>query len=282
MAATSMNDIKSRIKSVSSTMQITKAMELVATSKLRRAKARLESSRPFCKSLGESIERIICADDTKDSVWSGEPKSARTLYVVIAGDRGLAGGYNSNVFRLTDSLAADTDAIYLPIGKKALEHYRGRGYEIYSEAFEYVDDVSVGDSFAIADSICQGYLAGEIGSVVLVYTRFDSMLSQTPKSLALLPLTLDKKADPTHYDPLFEGEYEELLLKIVPSYVGGIIYSTVCEAVASELGARRCAMESANKNAGEIIDTLTLQFNRARQAVITQEITEIVSGSEAL
>ena len=263
-------------------MQITKAMELVATSKLRRAKARLESSRPFCKSLGESIERIICADDTSESIWACAPESARTLYVVIAGDRGLAGGYNSNVFRLVDTLADGTDAIYLPIGKKALEHYRSKGYEVYSESFEYVDDISVGDSFEISDAICKAYLAGEIGSVVIVYTRFDSMLSQTPKYKQLLPLTLDKNAKESHYDPLFEGEYEELLAKIVPNYIGGIIYSTVCEAVASELGARRCAMESANKNAGEIIDTLTLQFNRARQAVITQEITEIVSGSEAL
>jgi F-type H+-transporting ATPase subunit gamma len=213
------------------------------------------------------------------SVRKGEKKIA---YIVIAGDRGLAGGYNSNVFRLVDTLADGTDAIYLPIGKKALEHYRSKGYEVYSESFEYVDDISVGDSFEISDAICKAYLAGEIGSVVIVYTRFDSMLSQTPKYKQLLPLTLDKNAKESHYDPLFEGEYEELLARIVPNYIGGIIYSTVCEAVASELGARRCAMESANKNAGEIIDTLTLQFNRARQAVITQEITEIGSGSEAL
>ncbi|MBQ7387089.1 MAG: ATP synthase F1 subunit gamma [Clostridia bacterium] len=282
MAATSMNDIKSRIKSVSSTMQITKAMELVATSKLRRAKERLESSRPFCKSLGESIERIMSTTDTKNTVWSEAKDSAPTLYVVIAGDRGLAGGYNSNVFRLTESLAKGTDALYLPIGKKALEHYRHKGVTPYSEAFGYVDDISVGDSFTIADSVCRGFISGEIGSVVIVYTRFDSMLSQTTKYKTLLPLESTASDDTAHYDPLFEGDYEELLDKIVPHYVGGIIYSTVCEALASELGARRTAMESANKNAGEIIDTLRLQFNRARQAVITQEITEIVSGSEAL
>ncbi len=281
MAATSMNDIKSRIKSVSSTMQITKAMELVATSKLRRAKERLESSRPFHESLGKSIAHIISASDTKDSVWSKENGSGRTLYIVIAGDRGLAGGYNSNIFKLTASLAGSTDALYFPIGKKALEHYKHKGITPYCEAFNYVDDISVGDSFAISESVCRGFLAGEFSSVIIVYTRFDSMLSQIPRYVKVLPFDSSSDKD-EHYDPLFEGEYEELLSKIVPHYIGGMIYSTVCESLASELGARRAAMESANKNAGEIIDTLALQFNRARQAVITQEITEIVSGSEAL
>ncbi len=282
MAATSMNDIKSRIKSVSSTMQITKAMELVATSKLRRAKERLESSRPFCESLAESIEHIMAASDSQSTVWSSSPSSARTLYIVIAGDRGLAGGYNSNIFRLTDSLAKDAEAIYLPVGKKALEHYRHKGITPYSDKFEYVDDISVGGSLALAQSVCEGFLSGEFGSVVIVYTAFDSMLSQTPKHKTLLPLVSYEASNTDRYDPIFEGDYEELLSKIAPHYIGGMIYSLVCESLASELGARRCAMESANKNAGEIIETLELQFNRARQAVITQEITEIVSGSEAL
>ena len=282
MAATSMNDIKSRIKSVGSTMQITKAMELVATSKLRRAKARLELSRPFCKTLGEAIDRIQSSSEIQGSVWSESRDSARTLYVVIAGDRGLAGGYNSNIFKLTDSLAGDADAIYLPIGKKALEHYRRKGIAPYSESFEYVDDVSVGDSISISESVCAGYMNGEFDRVVVVYTKFNSMLSQTPAYEQILPIAFEKADDGANFDPIYDGDLSEILDRIVPQYIGGVIYSAVCESLASELGARRCAMESANKNAGEIIDTLKLQFNRARQAVITQEITEIVSGSEAL
>ena len=282
MAATSMNDIKSRIKSVSSTMQITKAMELVATSKLRRAKERLESSRPFHKLIGEAINKIEHSSETQSSVWSTSREVKKTLYIVIAGDRGLAGGYNSNIFRLTDSLSQGGEALYLPIGKKAHEYYRHRGFTPYSDAFVYVDDISVGDSISIAESVCGGFVAGEFDSVVAVYTRFDSMLQQTPKYKQLLPIECDEECDSQSFDPLYDGSFEEILEKLVPSYVGGVIYSAVCESLASELGARRCAMESANKNAGEIIDTLKLQFNRARQAQITQEITEIVSGSEAL
>lgn len=282
MAATSMNDIKSRIKSVGSTMQITKAMELVATSKLRRAKARLESSRPFYKTLGDAIDRIQSSSDIKGSQWSEARDGSRTLYIVIAGDRGLAGGYNSNIFKLTDSLAGSSDAVYLPIGKKALEHYRHKGEVPYSESFEYVDDVSVGDSITISESVCSGFMKGEFDRVVVVYTKFNSMLSQTPVHEQILPLSFERSDDGVSFDPIYDGDLAEILDRIVPQYIGGVIYSAVCESLASELGARRCAMESANKNAGEIIDTLKLQFNRARQAVITQEITEIVSGSEAL
>ena len=262
-------------------MQITKAMELVATSKLRRAKERLESSRPYYKALKAAIDRIECSTDVHSTVWSESGECVRTLYVVIAGDRGLAGGYNSNVFKLTESLARGKDALYLPIGKKALEHCRHKGIAPYSDAFEYVDGISVGDSIAISEMICRGFLGGEFDSVSIVYTKFVSMLSQSPTHARVLPL---EKEDPTDgaFDPIYGGEPEEILDRIVPHYVGGVIYSAVCESLASELGARRCAMESANKNAGEIIDTLQLQFNRARQAVITQEITEIVSGSEAL
>lgn len=263
-------------------MQITKAMELVATSKLRRAKERLESSRPYYEALGEAIDYIENSDEVQSSPWSAPSEHKRTLFVVIAGDRGLAGGYNSNVFKLTSSLAASTDALYLPIGKKALEHFRHRGITPYSEAFEYVDDISVGDSIAISESICRGFIEGEFDSVTVIYTKFVSMLSQTPTYVELLPLHRDRGEADSSFDPLYDGDLDEMLAKIVPHYIGGVIYSTVCESLASELGARRCAMESANKNAGEIIDTLQLQFNRARQAVITQEITEIVSGSEAL
>ena len=263
-------------------MQITKAMELVATSKLRRAKERLEKSRPYHKLIGEAIAKIESSTETGSSIWSKETAGNRTLYVVIAGDRGLAGGYNSNVFRLVESLARGNESLILPIGKKAHEYYRHRGTPSYCEDYVYVDDVTVSDSIAISERICDGYIAGEFDSVVLVYTRFDSMLSQTTKHERLLPITCESTADVQSFDPIYYGEYDELLAKLVPSYIGGVVYSAVCESLASELGARRCAMESANKNAGEIIDTLKLQFNRARQAVITQEITEIVSGSEAL
>ena len=280
MAGASMNDIKARIKSVESTMQITKAMELVATSKLRRAKERVERTRPFCELLGESIAKIMRSSDLTSTPYS-EKRSGKTLYVVIAGDRGLAGGYNSNIFRLTEMLSKDSEAIYLPVGKKALEYYRHRKREIFSDSATEVADIGVGNALALAKEICNAFLEERVGKVILVYTRFKSMISQVPVYEELLPLTYDDgKSDV--FDPIIEEEADEILRKIVPDYVGGVIYSAVCESLASESGARRSAMNAANKNAGEMIDTLMLKFNRARQAVITQEITEIVSGAEAL
>ena len=282
MAGASMNDIKSRMKSVQSTMQITKAMELVATSKLRRAKEKVERSRPYYEILGEAIQSIRNSSEALASIWNDNGADGKTLFVVIAGDRGLAGGYNANIFRMTEQLAKEGDAAFLPIGKKALEYYKHRNREIFSSDFGMISDMGVGDSFAIANLIAEAYKDRKIGKVILVYTKFASMISQIPVYEDLLPLpseTSEKKYTP---DPLFEEDVDEMLDRIVPDYIGGIIYSAICESSASEQGARRSAMNAANKNAEEMIDTLMLKYNRARQAVITQEITEIVSGSEAL
>ena len=278
MAGASMNDIKSRMKSVRSTMQITKAMELVATSKLRRAKDRVERARPYYEMLGKTVSAIASSLDDGASPWFKE-REGKTLFVVIAGDRGLAGGYNANIFRMTEALAKGKDAIYLPVGKKAVEYYKHREKEIFEES-PLVAEVGVGASFKLADAICECYLEGRFTKVVLVYTKFISMISQLPVYEDLLPLAREEES--ADVEPLIEDDFEETLNKLVPSYIGGIIYSAVAEAGAAEQGARRSAMNSANKNAEEMIDTLMLKYNRARQAVITQEITEIVSGSEAL
>ena len=280
MAGAGMNDIKSRIKSVNGTMQITKAMELVATSKLRRAKAMAERSRPFRRVLDEAISSILSSNTTESISWVSPSKASRTLFVVIAGDRGLAGGYNANVFRLTESLSFEGERVYLPIGKKAVEFCRHRNKEILTTAYEEVSDISVGDTFELARLISEGYLGGQYDRVELIYTEFVSMLTQSPKSKTLLPLTCESSQESC--DPITEGNVEELLDRIVPQYIGGVLYAAVCEALASESGSRRTAMNAANKNAEEMIDSLMLKYNRARQAIITQEITEIVSGAEAL
>lgn len=281
MAGASMNDIKARMKSVKSTMQITKAMELVATSKLRRAKERVEQSRAFHEVLAEAIRTLENTDEAGASVWGTKREEKKTLFVVLAGDRGLAGGYNANIFRMTEQLAKEKNAVYLPIGKKALEYYRHRNASLYSEAYEYISDTNVGDSLACAEQICESFRLGEVDRVVLVYTKFVSMLSQVPQYETVLPLQKNGKKE-DRSAPIFEGDAEEIMDQIVPDYIGGLLYSAVCESLASESGARRSAMSAANKNAGEMIDSLMLSYNRARQAVITQEITEIVSGAEAL
>lgn len=278
MAGASMNGIKARIKSVRGTMQITKAMELVATSKLRRAKERVERTRPFHEALAEAIADIRAGADGIVSPYFDTRSGGRTCFLVIAGDRGLAGGYNHNLFRLVREHAAADDC-YIPVGKKALEYYRHRAQTVLNGSYEYVTPMGVGDCVRLATEVCQRYLAGEFDRVVLVYTRFVSVLSQVPTQEQLLPLTLQAKGE--HREYLADEEPEEMLSRIVPEYVAGILYSAVCEATASESGARRTSMSAANKNAGEMIDDLTLRYNRARQAVITQEITEIVSGAQA-
>ena len=255
-------------------------MELVATSKLRRAKLEAERSRPFRAVLDQAISDILACSEIGSSVWAEKKESGKELFIVIAGDRGLAGGYNANIFRLTAEKAGSGSAVYLPIGKKALDYYRHRNADILTDKFGNVSEISVGDTFAIADIACDAFRSGEYRSIRLVYTNFVSMLTQTPTCISLLPLEKNEaKADS---DPIFDGDPEELLPLIVPKYVGGIIHSAICESLASESGARRTAMNAANKNAEEMIGTLMLKYNRARQAIITQEITEIVSGAEAL
>lgn len=278
MAGASMNDIKARIKSVGSTMQITRAMELVATSKLRRAKEMAERTRPFYEKLKECIDSLLSSDALDGSVWT-EEREGKTLFVTIAGDRGLAGGYNSNVFKLTEALSDNIDYSVLPIGKKAIEYMKHKNKEILSEEFSIASDIGVGEAMAIGSMITDGYLSCKFTKVVLVYTRFVSMMTQSAVYEQLLPL---EGVSPGGRIAEYDSDPEEMAERLVSDYSGGVIWSVMCESVASEHGARRTAMNSANKNAEEMINTLMLKFNRARQAVITQEITEIVSGAEAL
>ena len=280
MSGASMKQIKTRIKSVESTRQITKAMELVATSKLRRAKERAEASRPYREVMARAIAGLQATVADSPSVFVLEREVKRTCYLVIAGDRGLAGGYNANLFRMVKSLMQEGDCV-LPIGKKAMEYYRRLGCDLLTEYFDVTAAVGTGDCTQIATLLCEGFANGQFDRVVVAYTSFESMLSQVPQTQQILPIVLSEDKAELH-DALLEGEAEELIAKIVPQYLSGILYACLCEATASEHGARRTAMNSANKNATEIIDTLVLKYNRARQAVITQEITEIVSGAEAL
>jgi len=275
-----MNDIKARIKSVESTMQITKAMELVATSKLRRAKETVERTRPFYQILGKAIDDISSISEESTAMWFDGTRSSRTLLIVFAGDRGLAGGYNSNVFKIAERLSNGKDTIWLPIGKKALEYSKHRDYEIFSEHFADASDQSVGSILSLGKIVAKGFANDNFGEVIIVFTEFVSMMTQKAVFEKLLPL--EKAEANEHKEFLTDCEPNEILDQIVPEYVGGILYSALCESLASESGARRMAMNSANKNAEEIIGSLMLHYNRARQAAITQEITEIVSGAEAL
>lgn len=280
--AGSMKDIKLRIKSVESTMQITKAMELVASSKMRRAKERVEHSRPYFETLYESLTKIAAADPRARNPYLRRDDIRRTLLVVIAGDRGLAGGYNANVFKQAD--AAEGPVTVLPIGKRSAEYFAHHGAGLFTPEVLMAADVSVSECFTLSHQITEGFLKGEYDAVKLCYTHFDSMMTQTATTLEVLPLTIEpteaQKAEARRSQILYKPSCEEVFGAIIPEYVAGVLYGAVCESVASELAARRTAMDAATKNAGEMIEHLNLYYNRARQAAITQEITEIVAGAE--
>ena len=269
-------------------MQITKAMELVASSKLRRAKERAEICRPDFRELHRTLKNIAAGNTDFSSVYARDAVNATCCYVVIAGDRGLAGGYNSNLFKCLEADAVGKDYVVLPIGKKAVEYFHRRGITCLTEDFAEIADVSVADCFEMAQLLCGEFKAGRFGHIELCYTEFVSMLSQNPQVYSTLPLKDLEHSDAgdgkqvTHNLILYEPDSETVFDAIVPEYVAGLIYGGVCDSLASELAARRTAMEAATSNAEEMIEKLNLYYNRARQASITQEITEIVAGAEGV
>ena len=281
MAGVSTKEIKNRIRSMQSTRQITKAMEMVAASKLRHAQAKVLASRPYFEILYSTINEI--AETTADfaSPYLYRKNSGKALYVVIAGDRGLAGGYNSNILKLVLREAQGKDVTILPIGKKAVDFFRTRQYPLLTENYTEAAAVSIGDCFSISKLLSKAYLSEQFDEIHVAYTSFVSVLSQTPATLRLLPLrdseTAGAKAAAA--DIIYEPGPEEVFDAIIPEYLGGLLYGALCESRASEQAARRTAMDSATKNADEMIEDLSLKFNQARQAAITQEITEIVAGS---
>ena len=272
--AGSMKEIKLRIRSVESTMQITKAMELVASSKLRRAKERVEGSRPYFETLYSTLYDIVSADSGFDSPYLARRDTNR---------RGLAGGYNSNILKAIEADAEGADYCVLPIGKKAVEHFERRKATILTTAFAEAGDLSVSDCFEISRLVCQKFLAGEFDEIRLGFTQFVSMLTQTATVLPVLPFDA-QRPEPGHEREslmMYEPDGKTVFDAIIPEYLAGVVYGALCESVASEQGARRMAMDAATKNAGDMIDHLNLYYNRARQAAITQEITEIVAGADA-
>ena len=280
MAGVSTKEIKNRIRSMESTRQITKAMEMVAASKLRRAQAQVLSSRPYFEILYSTIADIASSNRDFSSPYLQERPVKKALYIVIAGDRGLAGGYNSNILKLVQSEIAGKDAVVLPIGKKALDYFRSKQIPTFTEQYAEAAELTVGDCFSVSKQVSKAFLAGEFDQIVVAYTNFVSVLAQTPAAMQLLPLKKPAKKESTNQgDILYEGDSEEVFAAIIPEYLGGVIYGALCESRASEQAARRAAMDSATQNADDMIDDLSLKFNRARQAAITQEITEIVAGS---
>ena len=279
MAGVSTKEIKNRIRSMESTKQITKAMEMVAASKLRHAQTRVQNARPYFQILYSTISDIIARNEEFSSEYLIARPVKKSCYIVIAGDRGLAGGYNSNILKLVSAHMAEKDCAVVPIGKKAVDYFRSRKAEMLTQQYAEAADMSVGDCFSIAKQLCKAYLAGDVDEIYIGYTNFVSVLSQTPEIMNLLPLVCQNKKEQSGSDILYEPGCEEVFDAIVPEYLGGILYGALCESRAAEQAARRTAMDAATQNADEMIADLSLKFNQARQAAITQEITEIVAGS---
>ncbi len=258
--------LRVRIKSVTSTMQLTKAMGLVASSKIRRANEAMLRGRDYADALENMISALSADRESLKSPYMKQREGDRTRIIVIAGDRGLAGGYNSNVFRLA---AQYPDAEIIPIGKRACDRYDNEG--LSSEYFSF------DNAYELADRLCADFAEEKFDRLGIISTKYISMMSQEAFIKWVLPLEKSERKDTAGI--VFEPDHLTVLNNVVREYVAGILTVCVRESFASEVAARRMAMDSAGKNAQQMINELQLEYNRARQGAITQEITEIVAGS---
>lgn len=264
--------LRSRIKSVDSTLHLTKAMGLVASSKLRRATDAMMKGRQYQTAVRGVVAKLAASNECERSAYmraADEVKLERTRIIIIAGDRGLAGGYNANIFRLAKGYVG---ADFIPIGKRACDHY---GKTVNSS-----ENFSSESAAELAKSLCKDFINGEYDRLGIIRTRYVSMMTQVAEIEFLLPLTRSE-SDAPGGSIEFEPDEITILNAVVPEYIAGILIASVRESFASEVAARRTAMDSAGKNAGDMINRLQLEYNRARQGAITQEITEIVAGSDA-
>ena len=260
--------LRTRIRSVDSTLHLTKAMGLVASSKIRHATDVMNKSRQYAKAVKSIISLLTACNECKKSPYMREYRNGKTRIVIIAGDRGLAGGYNANVFRLAREYQ---DAEFLPIGKRACERY-GEGYT----SAEYF---TLENGAQLSKKLCEEFSEGKFDRLGVIYTKYVSVMTQEAKIEWILPLTASEKK--SNAGTIFEPDELTILNTAVPEYINGRLMGFIRESYASEVAARRMAMDSAGKNAQTMIDTLQLEYNRARQGAITQEITEIVAGSDA-
>ena len=284
----SMRDIKRRKSSIQSTGQITKAMKLVSTVKLQKAKASAEESKPYFVHLYDAINSMLKKSGNISHPLLQAGESKKKAVIVVSSNRGLAGGYNSNVVKLLTQDAAfnKEDVLVYAVGRKGRDALSGKGYEIKSDYSEAMNEPLYSDAVKIGRDVLNAFMAGEVGEIYLAYTVFKNTVSHIPTMVKLLPFTAEEDAEDKSSDSLvmmnYEPEPEEVLEHIIPKYVNGLIFGALKESFASENGARMQAMDSATNNAEEMIANLTLAYSRARQSAITQELTEIVAGANAL
>lgn len=293
MAGRSVRDFKRRIRSVTNTRQITKAMKMVAAAKLRRAQESAEASRPYAGKLAEVLARLSAiSTDTRHPLLEKHESVDNVTYVVVTADRGLCGAFNTNIIRAAqEAIKEDTRPVTVGItgvGRKGRDFFRKRGFKMQGEFVNLGDRISYAHAKEIGQYIIQMYEEGATDEVYLVYARFVNALRQVPTVVKLLPLeppqAEEGELSPREFvaDYIYEPNADEILMTLLPRYIESQVYHALLESKASEHGARMTAMGNATDNATELIDALTLQMNKARQAAITKEILDIVGGAEAL
>ena len=282
----SMRDIQRRKVSVQSTGQITKAMKLVATVRLQKARARAEQAKPYFEAMYRTVQSIIKRSGDIDHKYLNSDQDKKKAVIVISGNRGLAGGYNNNITKLLtkdENFSPDNTVVYV-IGKKGT--LVRNGYEIKADYSEVVNEPMYRDAMEICEEVLKAFEGNEFGELYIAYTVFKNTVSHIPTMLKVLPVSIEAREEMSDESKLilmnYEPSEEQALDFIIPKYVTSLIYGALIEAVASENGARMSAMDSATSNADEMIEELSLLYNRARQSSITQELTEIIAGAEAI
>lgn len=287
----SMRDIKRRRISIQSTQQITKAMKLVSTAKLQKARSRAEDSKAYFNCMYQTMTSLLAKAGNLDHPYVKSNGCEKKAIVVVTSNRGLAGGYNSNIVRLiTGSDFKKEDVRIYAVGGKGLELLKHRGYEVVADYSEIIEEPVYDDAKVVATRLLDDFAKGEIGEIYLAYTFFKNTVSHIPTLMKVLPVEAQEaeegEEEANAVDKItpmnFEPEEEEAVRLLVPKYISSILYGAFIEAVASENGARMQAMDSATSNAEEMINDLELKYNRARQGAITQELTEIIAGAEAI
>lgn len=281
-----MRDIKRRKESVQSTQQITKAMKLVATVKLQKARGKAESNKPYFNMLYDTICSILAMTKNVDHRYLRDNDCDKKAVIVITSNRGLAGGYNSNIVKLITNGDFKKDETYVyAVGKKGIEGLTRKGFNIHKDFSEVINEPLFSDATQMTKELLTQYTQGEIGEIYIAYTNFKNTVTQEPVLRKLLPLSADDFEDREIDDKLlmnFEPTPEDVLDRVIPKYMSNIIFGAFLESVASENGARMQAMDSATSNAEDMISSLSLKYNRARQSAITQELTEIIAGADAI
>ncbi|MEM6362351.1 MAG: ATP synthase F1 subunit gamma [Bacteroidota bacterium] len=286
----SLKEVKSRIQSVTSTQQITKAMKMVAAAKLRRAQDNVTQMRPYAQKLSSLLQNLSSQSEGEIAGYSGVRAVNKVLIMVVTSDKGLCGAFNSNVFKATnkhieDNYASEMKAgnvTILPLGKKALDYFTKRNYNVKADFWEQFSPVDFKKSAAAAEFAMKGFLAGDFDRVDLIYNEFKNVATQIMITEQFLPILPPEAASTYDVDYIYQPSKEEIVEELIPKSLKIQVFKGVLDSNAAEHGARMTAMEQATDNAAELLKELKLTYNRTRQAAITKEILEIVAGAEAL